>query len=97
MKKTMQRPINSFDGKSQMQPACQTQVNLPKGNPLRILEPNRKRLTSLKAERVLRVSEENIKNVQIVFILPKVSLNGSESSFIILTQLRGIFYPWRGV
>ncbi|CAB4016919.1 Hypothetical predicted protein [Paramuricea clavata] len=75
MKKIMKRPLNSLGGKSQLQSACQVQVNMPKGghaNPLRILEPNRKRLTSLKAERVFRVSEENIKNVQIVLILPEV-------------------------
>ena len=73
----MKRPLNSLGGKSQLQSACQVQVNMPKGNhanPLRILEPNRKRLTSLKAERVFRVSEENIKNVQIVLILPEVFL-----------------------
>jgi hypothetical protein len=77
MKNIMKRPLNSLGGKSQLQSACQVQVNMPKGNhanPLRILEPNRKRLTSLKAERVFRVSEENIKNVQIVLILPEVFL-----------------------
>ena len=75
MKKIMKRPLNCLRGKSQMQSACQVQVT--KGshaNPLRILEPNRKRLTSLKAERVFRVSEENIKKVQIVLILPEVFL-----------------------
>ena len=84
MKKIIKRSVNSFGGKSQLQSAGQAQVNLPKGNhanPLRILEPNRKRLTSLKAERVIRVSEENIRNVQIVFILPKVSLCGSMTRF----------------
>ena len=77
MKKIVKRPLNSHGGKSQLQSACQAQVSMPKGhhaNPLRILEPNRKRLTSLKAERVSRVSEENIKNVQIVLILPEVFL-----------------------
>ena len=77
MKKIMKRPLNSLAGKSQLQSACQMQVNIPKGshaNPLRTLEPNRKRLTSLKAERVFRVSEENIKNVQIVLILHEVFL-----------------------
>ncbi len=78
MKKIIKRPLNSHGAKSQLHSACQVQVNIPKGNhanPLRILEPNRKRLTSLKAERVVRVSEENIKNIQIVFILPEVSLH----------------------
>ena len=77
MKKVVKRPLNSYGGKSQVQSTCETQVSLPKGNhanPLRILEPNRKRLTSLKAERVSRVSEENIKNVKIVLILPEVFL-----------------------
>jgi hypothetical protein len=44
MKKIMKRPLNSLAGKSQLQSACQMQVNIPKGshaNPLRILEPNR--------------------------------------------------------
>ena len=76
MKKIIKRPVNSFGAKSQLQSAGQAQVNQLKGNhanPLRILKPNRKSLSSLKAERVIRVCEENIKNVQIVFILPKVS------------------------
>lgn len=72
-----QQTLNSRVGKSHLNSPCQAQLNIPKGNhanPLRILEPNRKRLTSLKAERVFRVSQENIKNVQIVLMLPQVSL-----------------------
>ena len=69
----MVKPVTNV-GKNQMRPS-QLQVLPPKGrhaNPLRILEPSRKRLTSLKAERVLRVLEENIKNIQIVLILPNI-------------------------
>ena len=70
----MAKPVSN-DGRTQMRSSCQLQI-LPKGrlpNPLRILEPNKKRLTSLQAERVLLVLVESIKNIHIVLVLPEIT------------------------
>lgn len=94
MKKVTKRTFALQGGISRRHSNDQVQANLPKGNnhanPLRILEPNRKRLTSLKAERVFRVSEENIKSVQIVLILPEVIKSLERFNIVFGHELSGM-------
>lgn len=77
MKTALRPPLTPI--KMKFLQSFDTQHKGTQSNPLKILEPGRKRLTSLKAERIIRVSEESIKNVQIVLTLSQVTASVFES------------------
>ena len=62
-------------------------IKVKENDPLKVLDPARKKLTSVEAQRVLAVLDETIRRVEVVSLLPHITENIERFSVILGTDL----------